>query len=175
MQAGSRQVGVCYAYQKNECTRGNKCKFQHSIQKPLDEESKKRKREDNDLANVINNHQGVVLLGDRAPVEVAPLREPAVKLKKPKHLKRKLEKAAAMTDVTARAEEILLVEKEKDNLAEFKKNASKMWKKTCQKLVKKSKGDDSWDEELFQRLVNAKLGKEAFLKALGIPDDMLKN
>jgi hypothetical protein len=173
MDSRAKQSGVCFAFQNNECTRGNKCIFQHERQ-TYDEESKKRRRDDTDLANVLNNHPGVVLLGDRAIAESAPVFEPPVKLKKPKHLKRKLENAALITDVVARSEEVLKIQTEKEELGEFKKNAAKMWKKTCQKLVKRSLGEDKWDEEKFQSLVAAKVGKETFLKALGVPADELK-
>ena len=165
-----RARGICYAFQKGECTRGGKCKFSHEI---TTEASKKRKYEEADLAGVISNHQGVVLLGDRAVISDAVVRKISPpKLKKPKHLKRKIEQAAAIEDDTTRAEELLKVEKEKESLKEYKKSAAKLWKKTCQKLVKKSLGEDKWDEERFQKLVKSKVGKDAFLLALGVPAHM---
>lgn len=135
--------------------------------------SKKRKHEDADLANVISQHEGIVLLGDKAVVpRVARRMEPPAKVKKPKHIKRKIEQAASIADDSTRAEELLKVDKEKAQLNDYKKNAAKMWKKTCKKLVKKSLGEDKWDELLFESLVKSKMGKEAFLLALGVPSSM---
>lgn len=171
MDRNSTTRGVCYAFQKNECTRGSKCKFAHEL---ANEATKKRKHEEADLADVISSHQGVVLLGDKAVTESVPKYVPPPKLKKPKHLKRKIQQAEQITDDQARAEVLLKVEKEKADLGEYKKDAAKMWKKTCQKLVKKSLGEDKWDEERFQELVRRKVGKDAFLLALGVPAHMHK-
>lgn len=173
MASSGRPSGVCFAFQKNECTRGSKCKFLHET---LNDATKKRKREETDLANVITNHQVVALLGDGAVIAPKKYSRPGPpeKIKKPKHLKRKIEKVAAITDDNERATELLKVEKEKQELKEYKKSAANMWKKTCQKLVKKSLGEDKWDEDRFQKLVQSKIGKDAFLLALGVPAHMHK-
>lgn len=115
----------------------------------------------------------VVLLGDRAIPEAVPYVAP-IKPKKPKHTKRKLAQAALLEDSSSRAEALLKTEKEKEELAEFKKLASKNWKRTCKKLVKKSLGEDKWNEEKFLRLEKKNLSKEAFLSALGVPSNLHK-
>ena len=90
--------------------------------------------------------------------------------KKPKHLKRKLEAALQENDNVA----LEKIRKENEELAKFKYEAAKKFKKTCRKLVIQFYGEAKWSSESFDRLIDTGLTGKALLKQLGISRNQQK-
>ena len=125
----------------------------------------------------------------------SPREAETLKIKKPKHLKRKLEQAEAAAAETgaepsaafasecaapapeaaelegegvaqARLDTLKTVAKELEALKAAKATA---WKELCQKLVRRHGG--TWDEGKFTELSKAGTSKKKFLLALGVDED----
>jgi hypothetical protein len=83
-----------------------------------------------------------------------------VKVKKPKHLSRKISQAKDAGDV----ESLNVLQSEQEKLVNLKSEKASKWQSVCMKLV----GVEKWNQEKFDKLVAAGLKKKKFLEALNV-------
>lgn len=139
----------CFAYQKGTCKRGDDCKFEH-VHTALSVSSR-------GVDNSSSFPDKKVFI-------------PGEKLKKPKHLKRKLEAALQ----TNNANELMRLAKEKAELEEVKRKAAKNFKKTCRKVVIRMYGEEAWVEETYADYIASGIVGNALLAKLGISTEQQK-
>ena len=82
------------------------------------------------------------------------------KVKKPKHLNRKIAQAQQLGD----NDTVNILKKQADELMELKTQRVSQWETLCKKLV----GSDKWDQGKFDRLMQTGLNKKKMLEALGV-------
>eukprot|EP00602_Paraphysomonas_sp_CaronLab_P007238 CAMPEP_0185035266 /NCGR_PEP_ID=MMETSP1103-20130426/26340_1 /TAXON_ID=36769 /ORGANISM="Paraphysomonas bandaiensis, Strain Caron Lab Isolate" /LENGTH=206 /DNA_ID=CAMNT_0027572271 /DNA_START=44 /DNA_END=661 /DNA_ORIENTATION=+ len=94
----------------------------------------------------------------------APVAPP--KKKKPKHLKRKLAEAESKND----EDTIRALQEQQQELDSIKQERASKWETLCKSLV----GEDKWDQDKFDRLIQAGLNKKKLLEALGVVESAVK-
>jgi hypothetical protein len=104
--------------------------------------------------------------------------EPLVKIKKPKHLKRKLEQAKAEKDSEGAEAGVAIavinkLEEVSKDLSLLKTAKAAAWKSLCQKLARKQ--GIEWNEEKYETVLKSGCNKANFMKALGIDQEKDKD
>lgn len=113
--------------------------------------------------------EGLVVLKEKRRIEhptVVP-----VQIKKPKHLKRRVENAEKAGNKSL----VQSLAKETEELIKIKEVAAKNFKKTCRKLVIKMYGDERWDPVKFDELLTAGIRGDKLLEILQISHEQQKD